>query len=128
MTTERTNKFRSAVSWNSFNHYLESIMNKYSGYETHRPVEAPFAALIAPAHFVDEGILSALAEIRNSIVRALRDWHREFKISRTVAELSKLDDHVLYDIGVLRDEIHLAARSVVENPGADFRSGKARQG
>ena len=100
-------------------------MNKHSGYETYRPIETPFSGLIAPATFVNEGILSAVAEFRGFVARILRRWHNEFRIARTVAELSKLADHILDDIGVRRDEIEIAARIVVENPGVDFRTGKA---
>ena len=100
-------------------------MNKHSGYETCRPIEVPFSGLIAPAAFVNEGILSALAGVGGFVARTLRHWHNEVKIARTAAELSKLADHILDDIGVRRDEIEIAARKVVENPGVDFRTGKA---
>lgn len=100
-------------------------MNKHSGYETYRPVEAPFSGLIAPAIFINEGILAAVAELRDFIVSTLRRWHNEYKIARTITELSELDDHILYDIGLLREEIAIAARTVVENPGTDFRPRRA---
>jgi uncharacterized protein YjiS (DUF1127 family) len=102
-------------------------MNKHSGYETYRPIEAPFTGLVAPAIFVNEGILAAFAEFRGFLARTFRRWYNEFRIARTIAEMSRLDDHILSDIGVSRDEIARAARFVVEKPGVDFRTGKAYQ-
>ena len=98
-------------------------MNKYSGYETYRPVEAPFAALLSPLCFVSEGLLAAAAEVRKFFASAFRRWCNEFKIARTVEEMSRLDDRILRDIGVYRDEIYFAARAAVENPGERFRPG-----
>ena len=51
---------------------------------------------------------------------AIRHWHNEYLIVRTMAALAKLDADTLYDIGLSRDDIAAAARNSVEHPGPDY--------
>jgi len=88
-------------------------MNKYSGYKTYRPVGMPYEQL-EPPFYLPNGD-SLVAAIPGWLAQVFRRWRDGIEIARTAAELSKLDDDRLRDIGVCREEIRLAARRAVES-------------
>ena len=55
--------------------------------------------------FLAEDLLAALAFGQGLVTRAVAAALRWRRINRTIDELSRLDDHVLKDIGVSRAEI-----------------------
>lgn len=83
--------------------------------------EAHFIGLLSPHLELAEGIVEGFSALRRAIVKRLDAWKRRREIAFTVRELSKLEDHVLKDIGVHRSEIYAAARAVVDHPGGDHR-------
>lgn len=96
-------------------------MNKsYRETSIHR-WEHHFIGLLTPHFALAEGIVEGFAALRRGLARRFDAWERKRKIALTVRELSKLEDHVLKDIGVHRSEIYAAARSVVDHPGGDHR-------
>ncbi len=67
-----------------------------------------------PLIFVAEDILAAFEFGRRLVTGALAAALRWRRINRTIDELSRLDDHVLKDIGVSRAEIVGLAHSIEE--------------
>lgn len=58
---------------------------------------------------------------RRAFVEALAAWRRRRAVQRTIVELSALDDHILYDIGIERSRIPAVARALVEGGQATHR-------
>ena len=103
-------------------------MNKYSGIATCRQAKPPFADLVAPANDLAEALLAIFSDLGNALIGRIRRWRNEAKIARTAAELSRLEDRMLDDIGIRREDIYLAARASVETPDADIPHGNYRHG
>ena len=61
--------------------------------------------------------------LRSYLITAFRNLRRQrwYAVRQTVKALEGLDDRVLADIGVYRDEVETVARLVAENPGTDHR-------
>lgn len=91
-------------------------MNRSQAFDsnaTHRPT-VPFAELVEPFNAVGEVVyqigvagISAIAAIAAAVNRGI-------VYRRTAAALSRLDDHMLRDIGVTRAEITHVARSLAD--------------
>ena len=70
--------------------------------------------------------VTTFTRIERYIQKAMRRWHQDQAIRRTIACLSRLDSRQLADIGITADEIPEAARQAVEAPSArDPRTMKA---
>jgi uncharacterized protein YjiS (DUF1127 family) len=87
---------------------------------TYRPV-AYFDALVEPVNGLSEGILYGFSALRRKLAGAFASWRRSRAIDITVAELSRLDNRTLKDIGVCRDNIYAVAVAVVDDPSASVR-------
>ena len=103
-------------------------MNKYSGYETCNPSKPPIAELVAPIDELALALLSLFGSCGAFFGNKIRRCYDEFVIARTAAELSRLDDHILRDIGIHRGEIQRIARAAVEDPSVYLRIGNHRLG
>ncbi len=86
----------------------------------YRPV-AYFDALVEPVYGLAEGILYGFSELRRKVRKGIESWKRDHAIRVTIAELSRLDDRVLKDIGVDRDNIYAVAVAVVDDPTVNVR-------
>ena len=89
-------------------------MYKFSEYETNQalfswsdPFESPFLS-------TDES--SSFTVISEKLTRAFSRWSNKIRYARTVAELSKLSDAQLHDIGLSYGGIEKAARQAVGHP------------
>ena len=100
-------------------------MHKHIDHWPHRSWEPPFVGLVTPTFEVAEAIVSVFASLRDFIVREYEAWRRRRLMARTIAELSGLDDHVLRDIGVPREDIHAVALGAVEGGKSRFDYVKA---
>jgi uncharacterized protein YjiS (DUF1127 family) len=99
------------------NFYLEIAMNMISEYETSSLMTGLYERF-DPARSSDgRDYLDTLAD---QVRRAIRHWHNEYLIARTMAALTKLDADTLHDIGLSRDDIAAAARNSVENLDPDY--------
>ena len=87
---------------------------------TYRP-QAYFDALVEPTYGLAEGIHYGFAALRRRVVKSIEAWKRSHAIRVTIAELSRLDDRMLKDIGVDRDNIHAVAVAVVDDPTVSAR-------
>lgn len=74
-------------------------------------------ATMAPGYGTADAPRAVLSMIRAKALAAFESWKRRRAIVHTVSELSRLDDHVLKDIGVDHADIHVVARSAVEASG-----------
>ncbi|MCB1742304.1 MAG: DUF1127 domain-containing protein [Gammaproteobacteria bacterium] len=88
-----------------------------AGQRRHAPLATHAAADFSVARF----ILAAVSDVHDLVLASVDTWRRGRAIARTIAELSRLDDHVLRDVGIRRSEIRVVARSLVEHPGVDVR-------
>lgn len=61
-----------------------------------------------------DGVADAIVQAAMAVVRALEAVHRGHTYRRTVSALSRLDDHMLRDIGIPRSQIHNVARDLTE--------------
>ena len=86
----------------------------------YRP-EAYFDALVEPVHGLAEGILYGFSALRRKARKRIEAWRRDHAIRVTIAELSRLEDHMLKDIGVDRDNIYAVAVAVVDDPTVKVR-------
>lgn len=98
-------------------------MSKQSEYAALGPWAMVFAGIATPSTYVADGIVSAFSELRRKVARGYHAWRAHRRVLRTVAELSRLEDHVLQDIGVHRSEIYALAVSLEEDPKNGFRGG-----
>jgi uncharacterized protein YjiS (DUF1127 family) len=99
------------------NLYLEIAMNMISEYDTSSLMTGLYERFDPPGPGADRDSLDTIA-VR--VRRAIRHWHNEYVIARTMAALAKLDAYTLHDIGLSRDDIPAAARNSVENPDPDY--------
>ena len=53
--------------------------------------------------------------------RAVGVWHAQQRKRRTLAQLSRLDDHVLADIGMTRADIRIVANDLIDRPQLQSR-------
>ena len=95
-------------------------MHKPIDYWPHRVSEPPFGGLVTPTFGIAEAIVSVFASLRDFIVGKYESWRHHRVMVRTIAELSSLDDHVLRDIGVSREDIYAVARGAVEGGKSRF--------
>ena len=86
----------------------------------YRP-EAYFDSLVEPVYGLAEGILYGFSALRRRLAKGVESWKRDRAIRITIAELSRLEDRILKDIGVDRDNIHAAAVAVVDDPTVRVR-------
>ena len=100
-------------------------MHKDIDYWPQRSWEPPFVGLVTPTFGAAEGIVSAFAALRDYLVRGYQSWRSRRLMVRTIAELSSLDDHILRDIGVPREDIYSVARESVEGGMSRFSHRKA---
>ena len=96
-------------------------MYKFSEYEVNQalftwkdPFDSPFLSN-------DES--STYTVICQKVARAYRRWINDIKYAHTVAELSKLSDARLRDIGLSYGEIEQVARRAVENAEVSIGTG-----
>ena len=99
------------------NLYLEIAMNITSEYETSSLMTGLYERFDPPGPDARRNHLDTIVD---SVRRAIRHWHSEYVIARTMAVLAKLDADTLHDIGLSRDDIAAAARNSVENPDTDY--------
>ena len=99
------------------NLYLEIAMNIVSEYDSSSLMTGLYERFDPPGSGVDRGRPDTIADL---VRRAIRHWHNEYRIARTMAALTKLDANTLHDIGLSRDDIPAAARNSVENPDPDY--------
>ena len=97
-------------------------MNKDIDYWPHRAWEPPFVGLVTPTFGAAEGIVSAFGALKDFIVKEYESWKRRRLMARTISELSSLDDHILLDIGVPREDIYATASAAAK----DGKSGYSR--
>ena len=83
--------------------------------------EAYLDAVMAPAHGLADYLLRRAAEFRARVAKGFESWMRAREIAATMKELSRLEDHVLRDIGVDRDNIYAVSVAVVDDPKIDLR-------
>ena len=96
-------------------------MSKHIENVSHRHWEPPFIELMAPTHALSEGILAGLSALKDLAADRFKTWKHKYEVNRTAAALSSLEDHVLKDIGVRREDIYAVAHYVVDDPSADIR-------
>ena len=99
------------------NLYLEIAMNIMPEYETSSLMTGLYERFDARGPGADRDRLDTMAD---RVRRAIRHWHNEYVIARTMAALAKLDADTLHDIGLSRNDIAAAARNSVENPDPDY--------
>ena len=99
------------------NLYLESAMYKISEYETSSLMTGLYERFDPPRSGAGRDRLDTMGD---RVSRAIRHWHNEYVIARTMAALAKLDADTLHDIGLSRDGIAAAARNSVEDPDLDY--------
>ena len=88
------------------------------------PIPGPRAfvdALSAPACALATGILRSLAALRQKYEQRSAERQRDRAIPITIRELSRLDDHVLRDIGIHRNDIHAVAIAVADNANVNVQ-------
>ena len=73
---------------------------------------ASFSGISNPGGLAAEGLLNAFRAVGRVLGRQAGAALRWYRINRTIDELSRLDDHVLKDIGVQRGSIEELARSL----------------
>jgi len=86
----------------------------------YRP-EAYIDAMVAPTYSLAESLMYGFSGLRRIAVASFKSWKRDRAIAITISELSRLESHVLRDIGIDRDNIYAAAVAVVDDPKADVR-------
>jgi len=99
------------------NLYLEIAMNMISEYDTSSLMTGLYERFDPPGSGAGRDHLDTIID---RVRGAIRHWHNEYLIVRTMAALAKLDADTLYDIGLSRDDIAAAARNSVEHPGPDY--------
>jgi uncharacterized protein YjiS (DUF1127 family) len=109
--TATPGKHSAAVA--NINHYLESVMHTYSEYEATQALMGLYDPFEPPFLSTDES--SSFTVICEKVSQVFSRCFNEISYARTVAELSKLSDAQLRDIGLSYGEIELAARQAVEN-------------
>ena len=76
------------------------------------PARVPFVELVAPFMYVGEEVFrfgSAAVNRTARVAGAFMRWHNE---RATVKALSALEDHLLNDIGIRREDIPAVARKL----------------
>jgi uncharacterized protein YjiS (DUF1127 family) len=76
------------------------------------PARVPFVELVEPLMYVGEEVVrfgSAAVAGTSRVTGAFIRWHNE---RSTIKALRELDDHLLDDIGVRREEISAVARKL----------------
>ena len=83
--------------------------------------EAYFDAIMATAQGMAEYILQHCSALRAKTSKRFASWKRARAIAATMKALSCLEDHVLRDIGIDRDNIYAVSVAVVDDPQFDVR-------
>ena len=99
------------------NLYLERAMYIISEYETSSLMTGLYERFDPPGSGAGRDRRDTMAD---RVRRAIRPWHNEYVIARTMAAVAKLDADTLHDIGLSRDDIAAAARNSVENTDPDY--------
>jgi len=76
---------------------------------------------MAPTYALAEGILYGVSTLRRRLERGHNAGKRQREITKTVRELSGLDDRILRDIGISRGDIYVVSVAVVGDPNVDVR-------
>lgn len=81
----------------------------------------PFYGLVEPVVRLAEAAAAAAIDAYGAIERFAAAARRRRLIAQTIAELSELDDRMLRDIGIERDQVRAVAEAVVDNPRFSLR-------
>jgi uncharacterized protein YjiS (DUF1127 family) len=101
-----------------------SIMQQQT-YPDHHPIRTgtinagqpavPFAALMAPLTYIGEVLAELIFSTLRFAEKLISAWRCRRNIRRNTVTLSNLDDHILRDIGIGRDQIdHLALMAAAQ--------------
>ena len=101
-------------------------MHKDIDYWPHRAWESPFVGLVTPTFGIAEAVVEAFGSLKDFIVRERESWRRRRLMARTIAELSSLDDYILRDIGLPREDIYSAACEATNDANYSYHRARGR--
>ena len=87
-------------------------------YHVYRHAALPFFELLEPSIARSPVDGARRGSGKGWFARAMARLQYAMAVRRTIAELSKLDDHLLYDIGLSRGTIRSAAKQSVDKANA----------
>lgn len=89
-------------------------MNRSTNYDTitGSGPHVPFSTVFQPVDAIAESIYQAVAFVAGAVARTIGSINRAIAHRQTVRALSRLDDHMLRDIGINRSQIMSVSRKV----------------
>jgi uncharacterized protein YjiS (DUF1127 family) len=85
--------------------------------------QVPFTGVIAPLSYIGVTVAELIFSGVRFAAALINAWSRRRNIRKNETALADLDDHILKDIGIPRDQIHYVARRAAEQPGlSDLRN------